>query len=32
MEDVLLGGRKPAVAAAEPEVSEETPRAAEHSV
>ncbi len=32
MEDVLLGGRKPAVAAAEPEVGEETPRAAEHSV
>ena len=32
MEDVLLGGRKPAAAAPEPEVSEETPRAAEHSV
>jgi small subunit ribosomal protein S2 len=33
MEDVLLGGRKPAAPAApEPEVSEETPRAAEHSV
>ena len=33
MEDVLLGGRKPAAAAApESEVSEEAPRAAEHSV
>ncbi len=32
MEDVLLGGRKPVAVAAEPEVSEETPRAAEHSV
>ncbi len=32
MEDVLLGGRKPAVAAVEPETTEEAPRAAEHSV
>jgi small subunit ribosomal protein S2 len=32
MEDVLLGGRKPAVATAEPEPTEEARRAAEHSV
>jgi len=32
MEDVLLGGRKPAAVAAEPEVNEEERRAAEHSV
>jgi small subunit ribosomal protein S2 len=32
MEDVLLGGRKPAAVAAEPEPTEEARRAAEHSV
>jgi small subunit ribosomal protein S2 len=32
MEDVLLGGRKPAAAAPESEISEESGRAAEHSV